>query len=142
MDAEAVFRIEHACARLIRHYANLNDAGRWEDVADLYTEDAIFCRPSAPDEEIHGRAAILSSFLARPGRMTGHLVTNIVVDVASDREAAAFSRIVLYQADPAPDGPVARHTLAQPLIGTFTARLVLLKAGWRFSERRGSLTIR
>jgi len=28
--------IEWECARLINHYANLNDEGRWEEVAALY----------------------------------------------------------------------------------------------------------
>jgi hypothetical protein len=142
MDAATVHRIEHACARLIRLYANLNDAGRWEEAASLYTEDGVFCRPSAPDEEIRGRAAILDSFLARPTRVTCHLVTNIVLDVLSESEARAFSRIVLFQATPESDGDVAHHSRAQPLIGAFTDRLVLHIEGWKFSERRGSITIR
>ena len=142
MIAEANLRIEHACARLVQHYANLNDARRWEEVAGLYTEDGIFCRPSAPGEEIRGRAAILDSLLARPGRVTCHIVTNVVVDVVSESEARAFSRIVLYQAEPGSDGQVAQHSLAQPLIGAFTDRLVLLSEGWKFSERRGTITIR
>lgn len=142
MDTAAVHLIEHACARLIKIYANLNDAGRWEDVASLYAEDAIFCRPSAPDEEIRGRGAILDSFRTRPGRVTCHLVTNIVVDVVSVGEARAFSRILLYQAGAGFDGEVAQHHSAQPLIGTFKDRFVLLNEGWKFSERRGAVTIR
>lgn len=143
MDPDTVLRIEHACSRLIQHYANLNDAGRWEDVAALYTDDAIFCRPSAPDVEIRGRAAILASFLSRPGRLTCHIVTNIVVDVVSLQEARAFSRIVLYQGEARPEaGSPARHALAQPLVGAFTDRLVSDGSGWKFAERRGTITIR
>lgn len=143
MDPDTVLRIEHACSRLIHHYANLNDGGRWEDVAALYTDDAIFCRPSAPDVEIRGRAAILASFLSRPGRLTCHIVTNIVVDVVSPHEARAFSRIALFQGEAGPEPEAAaRHGLAQPLIGAFTDRLVADGPGWKFAERRGTITIR
>jgi hypothetical protein len=40
--------IEADCERLIKLYVNLNDAQDWPAVAALYTEDAVFRRPSAP----------------------------------------------------------------------------------------------
>jgi hypothetical protein len=60
--------IEQDCERLIKLYVNLNDAQDWPAVAALYTQDARFARPSKPGEFVHGRAAILAGFLARPPR--------------------------------------------------------------------------
>ena len=88
--------IETACARLILAYARLNDAGRWEDVAALFTEDGIMARPGAPDVDIVGRSAILASFLARPARASCHFCTNIIVTIESATVASATSLIQLY----------------------------------------------
>ena len=121
--------IEWECARLINHYANLNDEGRWEEVAALYAEDGLMTRPTAPDAPIVGRQALLAAFLARPPRTSQHVVGNIVVDVESEDAASAKSAILLFTSR---DGP--------PLVGTYRDRFVRTAHGWRFSERRGALT--
>lgn len=125
--------------RLIKGYVNLNDAQDWHAVADLYTEDARFARPSKPGEFIEGREAILASFLARPPRAQRHVIANVVVDVESPSSARAFSVIVLYQGDPAPEGELPSMSADSPIIGTFTDRLALTEDGWRFTERVGGL---
>jgi ketosteroid isomerase-like protein len=133
--------IEADCARLINHYVNCNDAQEWEKAAALYTEDAVFKRPSGGDP-IVGRDAILASFLARPPRAQRHVIANIVVDVLSAVEAAAFSAIVLYQGDIATDGALPVQAANSPLIGWFRDRIVLTGEGWRFAERSGGLDFR
>ena len=134
--------IEADCERLIRRYVNLNDAQDWEAVANLYTEDARFARPSKPGEFIEGRAAILESFLARPARAQRHVIANTVVEVESPTEARAFSVIVLYMGDAADDGGLPVMDAKSPLVGTFTDRLVRTPEGWRFKERVGGLDFR
>ena len=131
--------IEADCERLIRRYVNLNDAQDWEAVAALYTEDARFARPSKPGEFLEGRAAILAGFRARPPRAQRHVIANVVVDVESASAARAFSVIVLYQGNPAPEGELPAMSADSPLVGTFTDRLVLTEDGWRFAERVGGL---
>lgn len=120
--------IEQECARLIALYANLNDAGRWEDVAALYAEDGLMTRPTAPDAPIIGRATILEAFLSRPPRTTRHFCANIVVTVETATEASAESAILLFTASDKP-----------PLVGNYADRFRLTPDGWRFTERRGSL---
>ena len=66
---------EADCERLIKRYVNLGDAQDWAAVAALYTQDAVFRRPSG-GEPIVGRAAILARFLARPPRAQRHVVAN------------------------------------------------------------------
>lgn len=130
--------IEQDCERLIKLYVNFNDAQDWEAVAALYTEDARFARPSKPDEFVHGRAAILAGFTARPPRAQRHVIANTVVEVEDADHARAFSVIVLYQGNPAPAGELPAIS-GPPLIGTFTDKLVRTAEGWRFAERVGGL---
>ena len=129
--------IEADCERLIKHYVNLNDAQDWPAVAALYTEDAVFRRPSGGDA-IVGREAILVSLLARPPRVQRHVIANVVVDVEDEDHARAFSVIVLYQGDPLPEGLPAMSA-SSPLVGTFADQLVRTRDGWRFAERLGAL---
>jgi ketosteroid isomerase-like protein len=130
--------IEADCERLIKRYVNLNDAQDWAAVAALYTEDAVFRRPSG-GEPIVGREAILAGFLARPPRVQRHVIANVVVEVEDADHARAFCAIVLYMGDAAEGGGLPVQDPKSPLIGTFTDRLVRTAEGWRFAERVGSL---
>ena len=134
--------IELDCERLIKRYVNLSDAQDWPALAALYTEDARFARPSQPGVFIEGREAILASFLARAPRAQRHVVANVVVDVESTDHARAFSVIVLYQGDRAPEGELPAMDAKSPLVGTFSDELVRTPEGWRFAERVGGLDFR
>ena len=129
MEASDRLAIEWECAKLIARYANLVDAADWPAVAALYTEDAVFARPTNPDAPLLGREAILAAFLARPARVTRHVCSNVVVEVEGPESARATSAMVLYLAD------------KPPLAGSFHDRFRLTPAGWRFAERRGSVVI-
>jgi len=142
MSPEERRAIEADVERLIKRYVNLNDAQDWEAVAALYTEDARFARPSRPGEFVKGRAAILAGFRARPPRAQRHVIANVVVEVESPSSARAFSVIVLYQGEPAPEGELPAMSADSPLVGTFTDRVVLTEEGWRFAERIGGLDFR
>ena len=142
MSPEERRAIEADIERLIKRYVNLNDAQDWEAVAALYTEDARFARPSKPGEFVEGRAAILAGFRARPPRAQRHVIANVVVDVESPSSARAFSVIVLYQGEPAPEGELPVMSADSPLVGTFTDKVVLREEGWRFVERVGGLDFR
>jgi hypothetical protein len=121
--------IEWDCARLINLYALLNDAARWEEVTALYAPDGLMTRPTAPDAPIVGREAILAAFRARPPRMTRHICSNVVITVESATRARGSSAMLLFTAADTP-----------PLVGGFDDVFALTSDGWRFTERRGSLT--
>jgi len=142
MTPEQRRAIEWECTRLINHYANLNDQGRWEDVAALYAEDGLMTRPTAPDDPVVGRAALLASFLARPPRASRHICANIVVTVESPTAASAYSVILLFTGKIDPEGGLPVRDDGPPLVGEFHDRFVLTEEGWRFSERRGTLSFR
>ena len=140
MTPEQRLAIEWECTRLINLYAQWNDEARWEEVAALYTEDGLMTRPTTPDKEVIGRAALLEAFLARPPRASRHVCTNIVVTVENETEASAESVIILYMGNAAEGGGLPTRDPAGPLVGTFRDRFRLTDEGWRFSERRGALS--
>lgn len=135
-------RIEHECAKLIIRYAALNDAGRWDEVAAMYIEDGRMNRPTAPDDFVEGREAILASFLARPARAAKHVCCNIVVTVQDADHATATSTILLFTGENADDGGLPFQSAKPPLVGSYDDRLVRTADGWRFAERRGRLDFR
>lgn len=119
---------EWECAKLIARYANLNDEARWDEVAALYTEHGVMTRPTAPDAPITGRAAILAAFQSRPHRKTRHVCSNVVITLDGPTSASGVSAMVLFS-----EGK-------EPLAGSFHDRFELTAEGWRFAERRGSLS--
>lgn len=133
--------IEADVTRLIHQYTWANDAQDWATCAALYTEHAVFRRPSGGDA-IVGRQAILDSFLARKPRAQRHAIANVLVDVLDETTATAKSVIVLYMGDAPDDGGLPVQDAKSPLIGTFTDRCVLTADGWRFAERVGGLDFR
>ena len=129
MTPEARRAAEWDCTRLVHLYANLNDQARWADVAALYAPDGSMTRPTAPAAPVTGRAAILAAFAARPPRTTRHVCANVVIEVESDTVARGSSAMLLFTAADAP-----------PLVGGFEDRFVRTDEGWRFAERRGTLS--
>lgn len=129
--------IEAEVTRLIHEYVWANDAQDWEKCASLYTEDAIFRRPSGGDPVV-GREAIFASFTARPPRAQRHVMANVLVDVEGPATARAKSVIVLYMGDAVEEGLPVQDPKS-PLIGTYEDLVVLTPQGWRFKERTGGL---
>jgi ketosteroid isomerase-like protein len=140
MDEINAWVAKAAISELITRYAALNDAGDWDGVAALYTDDGRMSRPTAPDDFIAGRAAILAAFRSRPLRAARHIIANVLVTLESEAEARATSQILLFTGASAGEGlPVQSAT---PLVGTYRDRLTRTNHGWRFLERRGSLDFR
>ena len=140
MDETNTWAAKAAITELIIRYAALNDAGDWDSVAALYTDDGRMSRPSAPDDFIAGRAAILAAFRSRPLRAARHIIANVLVTLESETEARATSQILLFTGVPAGEGLPVQST--PPLVGTYRDRLTRTHHGWRFVERRGSLDFR
>jgi hypothetical protein len=142
MDEAMVWTAKAAVAELIVRYAALNDAGDWDAVAALYTEDGRMNRPTSPDDFITGRAAILAGFRSRPPRAARHFVANILVTLEGETRACASSRILLFTGTAADDGGLPFQSATPPLVGSYEDTLIKTEHGWRFVERRGRLEFR
>jgi hypothetical protein len=134
--------IEHKCHRLILLYGKLNDLGDWAGLAETFTEDATFTRPTAPDEIINGRQKILESFKSRPKTHTQHIISNIIVEVESEFEAHSTCTVQLYVGEISSKHATAAHKLSQPVVGQYFDRFIIDNNKCYFTERRGRLTIK
>ena len=134
--------IRQACTDLILRYAYLNDERRYDELATLFTEDAVLYRPSAPEQGIAGRAAILAAFRKRPlETMTFHVTSDILVEVLDEENAQARSRILLLSATRGPVAGALPLEQKAPVPGVFRDRFRLTPQGWQFAERRGMFWI-
>jgi len=128
--------IIRACTQQINRYARLNDAAAYAELSEMFTEDAVFARPSDPHNPVRGRAAIRESFESRPPRRTLHVIFNVKVAVQSPTRALATSDVILLSTDDA--------ALAAPVItrfqGSFTDVLSRVGSEWLFAEKRGQIT--
>jgi hypothetical protein len=134
--------IRQVCTDLIVRYAYLNDERRYDELATLFTEDAVLYRPSAPEQGIIGRPAILAAFRKRPAdTMTFHVTSDILVEVQDAQVAQARSRILLLSGTRPQDGSALPLDARAPVPGVFRDRFVLTAQGWKFAERRGMFWI-
>jgi len=130
--------IVRTCTQKIHRYAQLNDAGAIAELCQMFTEDAVFARPSDPHNPIQGRAAIRASFEARPPRRTLHVVSNVKITVESSTRAQATSDVILITADT----PAAAAPILTRLDGNFTDVLHRVGNEWLFASRQGKINSR
>jgi ketosteroid isomerase-like protein len=135
--------IVQACTDLIHRFADRIDARDADALAEMFVEDGIFARPTAPDQPIQGRETLRAQFAARPaGKLTRHICTNTIVNVVSPSEATARSLILLYTATLADGVKLPVQADGKQLIGAYDDRIVRDSDGmWKFKERRGSLAV-
>src|SRR4029450_9791894 len=88
---------ERACERLLYEYARCIDRGDAADVAELFTDDAVWL---GDDIDMRGREAIRKAFNGRQSvtrRQSRHVITNVLVDLTSSDEAQAVAYLVNYR---------------------------------------------
>jgi len=123
------------CTQQIHRYAQLYDARATAELCQMFTEDAVFARPSDPHNPVHGRAAIRASFEARPPRRTLHIIFNVKVVVESSTRARATSDVILITADTA----AAAVPVLTRFDGSFSDVLHRVGNEWLFASRRGQI---
>lgn len=126
---------EQACQRVLAQAARCVDTRDFEGFASLFAPEGVLQRPGG--EPIVGRAAIAAAYKGRaPGRMTRHLLTNVIIDVASPTTACALASVLLWSADEASEPtPQGRPAHARQLLGTFEDRFVCVEGRWLIEER-------
>lgn len=117
--------------RTIAAYCHAVDDGRWEDFAELWTEDAVV---HVMGQTIEGRDKIRGWMeQAQPPESRGlHFVANTEIDVESADRARAVSDFVFLQLTP--DGPQPSTS------GRYVDELVRSGDRWRFASREIQLT--
>jgi len=140
MDVNEQFLIEWQCEQLLRRAAQFLDRTDWDAYVECFCQDAVMARPSDPDNLSVGREAILESLLARPSRLTCHLLANTVYEIVSGVQVIARSRVLLVSGDNLSERPAVAH--ADLLVGSFTDRLRKVDDQWKIADRRGSIELK
>ena len=133
--AERLFE-EMAIERLIRRYAFFNDALDHDALAEMFTKDGSFARPTDPDSPVQGKEALRAFFRDRPARHTRHLMCNTVVEIEGPEAASARSYVVMVVA------PLGEGKAESLLAGDFHDRLMKVDGEWKFQSRRGTLALK
>ena len=132
--------IEWECRQLALRFTVHSDRQEWQAACALLTEDAVFARPTDPDNPLHGRVAIQAAFESRPGeRITRHICTNMIMTARSGSEATGQLYAVLYTGDTrnsANHGIVADE---KQFIGEFEDDYARTEDGWRITKRVGRI---
>jgi hypothetical protein len=121
---------EHACAKLAVAAYSLMDQGRYEETSALFTDDAVWVRGGKP---VAGRAAILAALHQRPETdVSRHLVTNVMVSIASDHKATGTACFVPLRGAKREDGTVATPPITN--VGDLAFQFRLEPDGWRIAH--------
>jgi len=140
MNAQDRMLIEWSCERLCRQYNLYSDQSDYEALSALFTDDAVFSRPTMPDVEIRSRAEILAAFKKRPAITVQHQINNYLIDVHSPTEATGICVLSFLMA-PGKDEALPR--VGGPIhFGEFRDRFALTSEGWKFAERRGRMVLK
>ncbi|MEJ2761487.1 MAG: nuclear transport factor 2 family protein [Gammaproteobacteria bacterium] len=140
MDDNERMLIEWACEKLVRKFAVYSDNNDFTALMEIFTEDAVYTRPMAPDTRITGRDAIHKVFLERPSLVIRHLTVNCLVDVVSAGEARGISYVMfLASHDTGGERPAVAPALH---VGEYRDTFVRTDEGWKIRERYGSVTLK
>jgi hypothetical protein len=129
-DATLVLSCQQA---VMRFFAAL-DGGRMQEVADAMADDGVWHRQG---KALRGPAEVASALAQRPaGRVTAHLVQNLVVDLVDDEHAHARYFVLTYRHD-APERSDSPAPLGTPFaIAAYEDRLQRRGDAWLVQERR------
>lgn len=125
-----------ACIDLVVRAAAYADAGDAQRFAQLFAEDAVLKRPNG--EPLEGRSAIAAAYQKRPtGRMTRHLLTNILVEMHGADTASAHSQVLLWSCDDSEPVTVhGRKAHGRQLLGEFNDHFCSTADGhWLIARR-------
>jgi hypothetical protein len=123
-----------ACQQAVMRFFSALDAGRLDEVADAVAEDGVWHRQGAA---LSGPSAVRAALAARPaGRITAHLVQDLVVGLEAENDATVRYLVLTYRYD-APEGAGGVAPMGKPLsIAAYSDRMRRSGETWLVKERR------
>ena len=141
MNIEQRQIIQWQCQQLALRVSYFIDQQNYTAMAELFTKDAIFARPTDPDNPIKGRETILAAFESRPkNRITRHICTNIIVDTVNESSATGNIYVNLITANTANEAEnFGLNADPAQFMGEFRDSYTLTTEGWRVEQRLGNI---
>jgi hypothetical protein len=130
---------EWDCQQLLNKMIHLLDNGRWDELAECFTEDAEFYRPSDPVNAVVGRAAIHKAFSGRPPSITSHQLASCWFQDYTGTELRAQSRILLMAGAASEERPAPAN--AKAFIGEFVDDFRKVDGQWLLARRKGRIDL-
>ena len=107
---------EWDCQQLLNKMIHLLDNGRWDELAECFTVDAEFFRPSDPVNAVVGRAAIHKAFSGRPPSITSHQLASCWFQDYTGTELRTQSRILLMAGAASEERPAPANAKVSVLV--------------------------
>ena len=125
--------IERACTRLINYYVQALDSGDYELAASCFTDTGT---RSIGNRVAKGRDQILEAMRSMgTGRVSCHVVTNILIEVQNAKRALGSSVLLLWRREGVALGGGALPGTTPSLIARNHDEFVLMPDGWKFQSR-------
>jgi len=138
MKDEKRHRIEVECGKLPLLFAKYADGGDYEAIAELFAEDCVYARPFQPQVEHRGRDTVRAMFRDRPPILVRHVVSNVLVEVLSDKEARGTNYVTMLSNHASTEPPQEAGGI---YVGEFVDHYVKTKHGWKFQSRHGIIAL-
>jgi hypothetical protein len=138
MKDEKRLRIEGECGKLPLLFAKYADSGDYDAIAGLFAEDCVYARPFQPHVEHRGRDTVRAMFRDRPPILVRHVVSNVLVEVISDKEARGTNYVTMLSNHASTEPPQEAGGI---YVGEFTDHYVTTRHGWEFQSRRGVIAL-
>lgn len=133
LDPRVHSAIEHECTALMIEYARSIDFRDYDNIENLFTEDAVLII----GQRLSGRDEIVHAIKQRPGELRSrHVITNPFVDVIDARNARGICYLTLYRhhgPESLAQGPI--DVRGPAAVGHFEDTFVRTATGWRISYR-------
>lgn len=137
MNCDQQRAVEAECLRLTTAFAVHLDNRRYDDVADLFTPDALYNPRGTP---YRGRGEIMGYLNSRPAtRRSRHVIANQLVRVVDEQTAEGYCVLLYFVHEGALTDDVPAPLDGVELIGDYRDRFVLTDAGWRIARRIGTV---
>lgn len=126
MSESTVASVAAGVRAVIGTHTQAQDAGRTDEIVELYAPDAVLELPGM--DPVEGHAALREAFKSwEPTRPQLHLVTNTVVTSRADGEASATSDVAFLQR--------GDSGWAVQLVGHYDDTLRLHEGSWLIQRR-------
>ncbi len=140
VQGERLLLIERDIERAIAAFYHALDSSDFEHLSNAMAPDGVWHRQG---KELRGPGMVREAMKVRePGARTRHLVTNLLIDQATETTAAVRFYMIAFRTDGDPGRPKPDKIELPRALSLYTVRLVRAGDKWLFTEIKGDTTFK